>query len=177
MNFCPYCGCKRIESALFCHSCGTEYPVTLGTKKGRKIPNNKIPTVASEIVNIKDINGYNELLDKCTNLQRIDFLSLEVLFEGQIKRNSPLAYVATSIKNQYNDNYVEISKFILTEMKKMGRYYDTSGYYQGNKYSQAKLNQNQSNKSNVLDVIEMAIDYSSPRSAAKRIIKGIRDSR
>jgi zinc-ribbon domain len=186
MKFCPDCGTKRIDNAKFCHECGYKFSISSQENSNKQESKLQIQTetltTKEKYINFRGLAGYTELMSICKNLQKLDFSSVRVVFEGQIKRGTQLGKVAEAIKRHFNYNYFDIAKFVLSEMENLyGHTYDDNGYFKNsnigvqhhNYLSTTSKKQNKSSDS-FLDAVELILDFSSPTSAIKRLIKEIK---
>lgn len=175
IKFCPECGTKRLtETSKFCSECGFEFSGLMGPTltrskihtylKGLDYPLEEIPAFHHICKELKLRKSFEDI-----NLKRILPLELPGLMKQPdyvIKRNKLREII---FKDMYT--IANFKEFMLTYIGENVNVDGTIKTWE----SGLEVKQSTISKSEILKVVETAIDLTSPRGVAKRIIKMLKD--
>ncbi|MFJ7738423.1 hypothetical protein ACIQ2D_19085 [Lysinibacillus sp. NPDC097287] len=183
MNFCPTCGRKRHENAKYCYECGYNFSLSLpetNEKEGQtSSTKNEISQEETPIYPFKCMEGWEEGWSKLTsclwNIREVNQSTIRIVFDGQIKRETNAGKVASAIYTYFNYDYYAVKKFVFSEWHRNENFEFIENYSSNKSRNYNYYSKRNQNSNDFLDVVEMIVDYSSPRSAIKRIIKNLKE--
>jgi hypothetical protein len=180
MKFCIKCGIKRVENAKFCGECGFNFANNseMMEKEIKTTSNVQSPPV--EFKEICETEGYYELLAYIEKNHRIVGYGLIGTLDTLIRYGHKDEYrdVWDRIKVHFGTislvkNSIECNKMIDFFKAELNRVYgiEFQGDIRKDKIAELKK---ESNKS-LLNGVELVLDFLSPVSAAKRVIKELKN--
>lgn len=180
MKFCPECGTKRLsETSKYCSECGYNFFNVLK----ESLPKKKIKTYLKGLdYPLEEIPVFHKICEELklrTNIDEIDF--------HRIFHSIALITIATASslwgppKHVVMDN--TLRGLVLKDETSLNQFKEfLLSYVEDNVNKDGTIKTWESgyvspniNKNEVLDIIETVIDITSPRAAAKKVIKILRD--